>query len=93
MVEIAVTVARWALKISFFTSIAIAISILIGVVSSYLIAGYNTSVLNDIFGIVQIWLPFNLNILLLWIAIAATAYLAFRLSLMVFNIISAYIGR
>lgn len=93
MGETAVAVAKWALKISFFSAIAIALMILLGVVTSYIVVGFNTSVLNDIFGLIQIWLPFNLNVLLVWLAVATTAYLAFRLSLMVFNIIDQYIGR
>lgn len=93
MGETAVAIAKWALKISFFSSLVIALSILIGTVTSYLIVAFNGSVLNDIFALVQVWLPFNLNVLLIWIGISATAYLTFRLSLMVFNIIDAYIGR
>lgn len=93
MGEVAVTIAKWALKISFFSAIAISLMILLGVVTSYIIVGFNGSVLNDIFATIQIWLPFNLNVVLLWLSVAATAYLTFRLSLMIFNIIDAYIGR
>lgn len=93
MGETAVAIAKWALKISFFSAIAIALMILLGVVTSYMVVGFNTSILNDIFAVIQIWLPFNLNILLVWLSVAATAYLTFRLSLMIFNIIDTYIGR
>lgn len=91
MGEIAVTVAKWALKISFFSSIAIALMILFGVLTSYLVAGFSLPVLTDVFAFVQVWLPFNLNVILIWLGLAATAYLIFRLSLMTFNIIDAYL--
>lgn len=92
MGEIAINIAKWALKISFFSALAIAFSILLGVMTSYLVVGFNTSILSDIFAVIQIWLPFNLNILLIWMSLAATTYLTFRLSLMIFNLIDQYLG-
>jgi len=93
MGEVAVTIAKWALKISFFAATAIALIIIIGLITTYLVIGFNVSVLSDIFALVQIWLPFNLNVLLLWIAVSATSYLTYRVSLMAYNLITSYLGR
>lgn len=91
MGEVAVTVAKWALKITFFASIAISLMIIIGLLTTYLVVGFNMSILSDIFALVQIWLPFNLNVLLLWIAVAATTFLTYRVSLMAYNLINSYL--
>jgi len=93
MGEVLLNLLRWTAKLSFIIGLILATLVLLGVITTYMVVGFNTSVLNDIFGVLQIWLPFNLNILLIWITVATTAYLAWRLSLMAYNILDAYLGR
>lgn len=93
MGEVALAVARWTIKASFFTAVVLAVIVISGIMIAYLVIGFNTSVLADIFALIQIWLPFNLNILLVWLGVIATAYFAYRLSLMAYNMVNAYIGK
>lgn len=93
MGEVVVSVAKWALKITFFSALILAIIVVIGLITSYLVLGFNTSVLSDIFGVIQIWLPFNLNVLLLWLAVSATAYFGYRIALMSYNMLNSFIGK
>jgi len=93
MGEVVITVAKWALKIAFFSAVILALIVIFGLITSYMVVGFNQSVLGDIFGIIQIWLPFNLNILLIWLALSATAYFAYRLATMAYNLLNSWIGK
>ncbi len=93
MGEVVLAVTRWTLRLVLFSSVAIALTVIIGIITSYMVIGLNQSVLGDIFAIIQIWLPFNLNILLTWLALTSTAYFAYRLALMAYNLLNSLIGK
>lgn len=93
MGEIAITIIKWTFRGAFIIAVAIAIASLLSIIGNYLIIGFNTSVLADIFALIQIWLPFNLNILLIWVAVASTAYLTYRLAIIANVLLNSFIGK
>ena len=93
MGDVAIQVAKWALRVTFFIAVILSIIVLVGVITSYMVIGFNTSVLGEIFAVIQIWLPFNLNILLIWLAVTATAYIAYRLAMMSYNLLNSFLGK
>lgn len=93
MGEIIVAVLKWTFRATFVMAVVITVGALLSIVLSYMIIGFNMSVLADIFAIIQIWLPFNLNIVLLWLATASTAYLAFRIGMVSFVLFNTFIGK
>lgn len=93
MGEVVIAVAKWTFKATFFLTLVVALMVVFGIMSSYLVVAYNTSVLNDLFGLIQIWLPFNLNVLLIWIVLSSSAYIAYRIAHMMYEIVSNYIGK
>jgi len=93
MGEIAVAIVKWTFRITFIIGVLIGIISLISVITTYMIVGFNTTVLSDIFGIIQIWLPFNLNIVLVWLSITATAYITYRLAIMSFTLLNTFVGK
>jgi len=92
MGEIAVTLAKWFLKLAFFIAVILSVMVLVGVITSYLVVGFSVPVLHDLFALIQIWLPFNLNVLLIWITLSASAYVAYRLAIMTYNMFNSYLG-
>lgn len=93
MGEVVITVAKWILKFAYFTAVLLAFMVLISLITTWLVVGFNMGVLSDIFGLVQLWLPFNLNILLAWIGVAVSAYVTYRVLVMSFNMLNAWLGK
>lgn len=92
MGEVVIKIAKWALTLAFIITISVAVLALMAIIASYMIIGFNMNVLTDIMSLIQMWLPFNLNVIMAWIAIAGTAYLAYLLSLKAFLLINAYLN-
>ena len=93
MVDGLVTILKWVLSLAFVMALVLATLVLLGIVISYMVIGFSTTILGEIFALIQIWLPFNLNLLLIWLTIAGTAYIAYRLSLMSYSLINSYLGK
>lgn len=68
-------IAMYAIAVFAFVSI-------MTIVVSALLVTLNIAVLNDIVAIVQIWLPFNLVLMITWLLTVSFAYLAYRLAIL-----------
>lgn len=93
MGEILVAILKWTFRIAFIIAVAIGAGVLVSVIVNYLIVGYNQSVLADIFALVQIWLPFNLNIVLLWITVSASAFIIYKLAALSYVLLNTFVGK
>lgn len=93
MGEVAIAVLKWTFRVAFLIAVAIAVGALVAIVTNYLIVGFSTTVLADIFALVQIWLPFNLNILLLWLTLAASAWIAYKLAVTSYVLLNTFLGK
>lgn len=93
MGEIVVAILKWTFRIAFIVAVAIGASTLIALIINYLIVGYNQSVLADIFAIIQIWLPFNLNIVLLWVTVSASAFIIYKLAVLSYVLLNTFVGK
>lgn len=92
MGEVIIRVAIWSIKASFFTALVLSFLAMLAIITSYLIVGFNLGVISDIYAIIQLWLPFNLNIIFVWITIAATAYFSYRLAFTANQLLNNYIN-
>lgn len=93
MGEVAITVAKWAMKLAFWMACVLSLLVVIGIAGQYIIMGMNMSVIGDVFAVIQIWCPFNISLLIVWMVALSTAYIGYRLALMAYNLINAYIGK
>lgn len=93
MGEVVITVAKWILKFAYFTAVLLSFMVIISLITTWLVVGFNMGVLSDIFALVQLWLPFNLNILLAWIGVTVSAYVTYRVLVMSFNMLNAWLGK
>jgi len=93
MGDIPITLLKWTFRTAFIVGVVLAVISLISIITNYMIIGFNQSVLADIFAVIQIWLPFNLNIVLLWLTIAASAYIAYRFAIMSYTLLNTLVGK
>jgi len=91
MGEIALAVFKWFLKSSLIFAIFGAVLALVAFVQFLIAVGLQDSVLSDIFLFVQMWAPFNLNVVTIWIFTTAGLYLAFRIALLSFLLFQLWI--
>lgn len=73
-------IVRQTVKIGFVLSMIFAFVMILNMIISALAIGLNHNALADIFAIIQMWLPFNLNVVLLWLITASTLYIGYRLT-------------
>ena len=93
MGEVAVAVLKWTFRAAFIIAVAIGLGVFISVIVNSLIVGYNLSVLADIFALIQIWLPFNLNIVLLWLTVSASAFIVYKLAALSYVLLNTFVGK
>lgn len=93
MGEVAVAVAKWALKLTFWMGCVISIIVMLTVMAQYLIFGFNFPIIGDLMGIIQIWCPFNIGVMFTWLTVMGTSFITYRLALMAYSLMNSYIGR
>jgi hypothetical protein len=67
-------------KMVFVLAVIFAFVALLGIVVSAMSVTVNNNVLQDVYSIVSIWMPFNLNVMILWLVTAALVYIMYRLT-------------
>lgn len=77
-------------KIAFYAISIFALTVILTIVLSAIMVGLNFGVINDIVAIIQMWLPFNLGVIIAWLLTVSLAYLAYRLSVIAINYVDAF---
>lgn len=85
MVEIIIKSITWTVLIGFFAGMALSLIALVLFAFGLLSVALNGSILADIFNVIQIWLPFNLDELLVWVFTASGLYLSYKLAQLLFG--------
>lgn len=78
---VAFNIGKILLRASLFLAAVTAFIVVLNLAISGFGIALNQSVLNDLFAMIQMWLPFNLNSLLIWITTSVIAYLTYRIVL------------
>jgi len=92
MGETAVTVLKFSIRISFFAVLAIALVTFFNLFLGMLVFANSSGVLTEILAIVQMWLPFDLNVVLVWFTTVFFALVAYKLAQTVLNMINQLVG-
>lgn len=79
--EIAYSIGKILLRAAYLSAGILAFIVFLNICINGVSTAINQTVLNDIFAMVQLWLPFNLNSLLMWLTSTAVGYLTYRLVL------------
>lgn len=91
--QLAVTAFKWGLRIHFAVMV---ISLLLLILSYIFFAfktAYNVTVLAEIMALIQIWLPFNLGVVIAWITSVAGAIVAYRVNMWGYTWITSIVGK
>ena len=78
----------WGIKIALALSLAFAFIAFLTIGISLMNVVVNSTILADIYIIVQAWLPFNLNVVLTWLFTASTGLVAYRLAVWALNVMN-----
>lgn len=81
LVLVLFALSKIMLRASMFLAAVTAFIIVLNLAISGFGIALNQSVLNDLFAMLQMWLPFNLNSVLIWITTSVIAYLSYRIIL------------
>lgn len=81
MTEGVISVLRWAIRIAFVTAAVFAFIVILNFAVSFTYVSLNGNIISDIFAMMQMWLPFNLNTILLWLTTAVTAYFTYKMTI------------
>lgn len=92
MGEVAVQVLKM------FARAGIIVSIILTLLALFLL-GYNgmqtllnVGALADLISLLQIWLPFDINVVFGWLVTATTLYFAFKLAAISYNLINRFVS-
>lgn len=92
MEGVIVSPIKWGIRFTFVMSMVVLFIVLLNIMISFVGVALNGSVLLDLLYLVQMWLPFNLNPLLVWLSTAVTAFIAYRLSIFAYNFINGLLA-
>lgn len=92
MAELAYKIMVIMAKLAFYSVMTFSVLTLITIVSSALMIALNFGVINDVIGLIQMWLPFNLGVVILWILTASFAFLTYRLSVLAVSYINGFLN-
>lgn len=81
LIQVLFALSKIMLRASLFLAAITAFIVVLNLAISGFGIALNQSVLNDLFAMIQMWLPFNLNSLLIWITTSVIAYLTYRIVL------------
>jgi len=91
MGNIPVIIARWGIRIGFISAAVIAFTVFLNYIFQLLLVTLNGNVLTDIFAMIQVWLPFDLNVILLWFTTAVVLYVGYLLTIQAFKFLDMLI--
>lgn len=84
-------IAKWILivsiKVGFWASVVFTFLPILTIVISGILISLNGSVVMDLFYLIQMWLPFNFNVLLLWCLTAVLAFCIYWLAVKVYTLV------
>jgi len=75
------------IKAGFWASVVIVFIALVTIIISGILVSLNGTVLMDLFYMTQMWLPFNLNVILTWAITITVAYFVYRVALWAFTFV------
>lgn len=92
MEGVILTPLKWGLRFSFVMSMILLFIVILNIIISFVGVALNGGVLLDLLYLAQMWLPFNLNPMLVWISTTVTAFIAYRLSIFAYNFLNGLLA-
>lgn len=77
--DIIVFIFKMSIRVIFLFMVIAAFLVFMSLLMTLLYTTLNVNVLSDLFTLLQMWLPFNLEVLLTWFSVAVFGFLYFKL--------------
>ena len=77
--DIIVFIFKMSIRVIFLFMVIAAFLVFMSLLMTFLYTTLNVNVLSDLFTLLQMWLPFNLEVLLTWFSVAVFGFLYFKL--------------
>lgn len=77
--DIIVFIFKMSIRVIFLFIVIAAFLVFMSLLMTLLYTSLNVNVLSDLFTLLQMWLPFNLEVLLTWFSVAVFGFLYFKL--------------
>lgn len=92
MGDIAVAAVKWAVRLGIIISLIFAFTILYNLAYSMIGVTINQSVIGDLLSLVQMWLPFDLDVLMAWLFTGVGLYITYRVAMFAAGAINKFVG-
>lgn len=87
-----VAIISWTIKIGVaITALSILLPLL-AIITQMVYVTLDQTVLLDLFAFLQLWLPFDLNIIFIWFTTVGLLYVLYRMTIWAFNFINSVTG-
>lgn len=90
MGELASTLMKLIFRLGIILAGITAFVFILNFLYSALRVALDGNILSDMYGIINIWMPFNLSSLLAWLMTGASLYMAYRLTVIAVNYMSRF---
>lgn len=77
--DIIVFIFKMSIRVIFLFIVISAFLVFMSLLMTFVYTSLNVNVLSDLFTLLQMWLPFNLEVLLTWFSVAVFGFLYFKL--------------
>lgn len=93
MGELVVFIIKWVVRVAFVMAGVFAFIVVVNLATSLIFVALNQNVLSDLFALIQMWLPFNLSVLLAWLTTASIAFITYKLAVMSLSWLNRILGQ
>lgn len=92
MGEIVLAVVKWTVRFAIIISLVFAFTVILNLSISMIGVSLNQSVIGDLFALLQIWLPFDLDVVTTWLVTATVLYVVYRTSIYAAAFLNKFVG-
>jgi len=91
--QVAIEVLKWMLRIGLVLPMLFAWVLIMNIGINYITVGLSQNLVTDLLTLLQIWMPFDINIVFAWVWTCVTAYFGYKLTLMAIRFLNHVLGR
>jgi hypothetical protein len=92
MGEAAVAVVKWVVRISIILTLVFAFLVFFNFVYSLVGTAVNNSVIGDLMSLVQMWAPFDIDVIFSWVLTASSLYLGYRVIIFAVSFLNRFLN-
>jgi len=87
-----VAIVKWAVRIGIILSVVFAFIVLWNFIYSTITVSTNQNVVSDLLAIIQMWAPFDIDVLFAWVFTSAVIYITYRVTMWTAGLLNKFVG-